>query len=170
MSDAAAVLVDVRSPLWVRAMGDPGAVCRSAALAALDVAGSKGGEVSIVLADDDFIRTLNREHRGKDSATNVLAFPLDGGSSSSDGDGGPHLLGDIVVAYEITAREAAAHGRPVSNRLSHLVAHAALHLIGYRHDDAVEAEAMERLEAEALAKLGIGDPYAELPVSAGAGV
>lgn len=160
---AAAVLVDVRSASWTRAVADPLALCRAAVGAALAVAGSPGGEVSIVLADDGFIRTLNRDHRGMDRATNVLAFPLELGPP----DPGPRLLGDIVLAYQTVAREAAAFGRSLSDRLAHLVAHATLHLIGYRHDDPAQAEAMERLETEALARLGIADPYA-VPAAAGA--
>jgi probable rRNA maturation factor len=167
MSTAAAVLVDMRSASWTRAVADPAAVCRAAVGAALAVAGSPDGEVSIVLADDGFIRTLNRDHRGKDRATNVLAFALEAGPLEP----GPRLLGDIVLAYETTAREAMEFGRTLSDRLAHLVAHATLHLIGYRHQDPAQAEAMERLEAEALARLGIADPYAmpaAVPAAAGA--
>ena len=156
MSIDSAVVVDVRSPQWTLAMADPAAVCREAVTAALAVAGSPGGEVSIVLADDGFIRTLNRDHRGEDRATNVLAFALEAGPLEP----GPRLLGDIVLAYETTLREASEFSRSLSDRLSHLVAHASLHLIGYRHDEPAQAEAMERLEAEALARLGIADPYA----------
>lgn len=156
------VVVDVRAPLWSREGLDPEDVCRAAAGAALAVAGSPGGEISIVLADDDFVRALNRDHRGKDCATNVLAFPLEPGELVP----GPLLLGDIVLAYESTASEAAAFGRSLSDRLAHLVAHAALHLIGYRHDGLAAAQAMERLEAEALARMGIADPYV-LPAAAG---
>ncbi len=167
MSAATTVLVDLRSASWARAVADPAALCRAAVGAALGVAGSPGGEVSIVLADDAFIRALNRDHRGEDRATNVLAFPLEAGPPDS----GPRLLGDIVLAYRTTAREAAEFGRSVSDRLAHLVAHATLHLIGYRHDEAARAGVMERLEAEALARLGIADPYtmpAAVPAAAGA--
>ncbi len=167
MSEDTVVIVDMRSPQWARSVADPAATCRDAVKAALDVAGSPGGEVSIVLADDEFIRILNRDHRGKDQATNVLAFALEADPIEP----GPNLLGDIIVAHETVAREASAFSRSQSDRLAHLVVHAALHLIGYRHDEPGQARAMEGLEVEALARLGLGDPYSmPTAVSAAAGV
>lgn len=163
MSDGAGVVVDMRSPLWARAVADPVKLCRAAVGAALAVAGSPGGEVGIVLADDAFMRKLNRDHRGQDRATNVLAFALEADPLEP----GPHLLGDIVLAYQTTAREATKFDRSLADRLTHLVAHATLHLIGYRHQEPAQAAAMERLETEALARLGIADPYA-VPAAAGA--
>ncbi|MHA1538605.1 MAG: rRNA maturation RNase YbeY [Alphaproteobacteria bacterium] len=156
MNAGATILVDLRAPQWARTVADPAGLCRKAVRAALDVAGAPDGEVSIVLGDDEFIRALNRDHRGQDRPTNVLAFALEAGEPSQPG---PRLLGDIVLAYETAAREAEACGRSLSDRLAHLVAHAALHLVGHRHEAGPEAEAMERLEAEALARLGIADPY-----------
>ena len=166
------VIVDMRLPAWGEAVDDPAKLCRRAVTAAFAVAGSPGGEVSVVLADDKFIRALNRDHRGKDRATNVLAFALEPGERADAlGETGPRLLGDIVLAYQTTAREAAAFDRSIGERLAHLVAHAALHLIGYRHDEPARAEAMEKLETEAMARLGIADPYALAaiaPAAAGA--
>ena len=164
MSAGATILLDLRATQWGRMVADPAGLCRKAVSAALAVAGAPGGEVSIVLGDDEFIRALNRDHRGQDRPTNVLAFALETGGLSQPG---PRLLGDIVLAYETTAREAEEFGRPLSDRLAHLVAHATLHLVGHRHEAGPEAEAMERLEAEALARLGIADPYA-MPAPAGA--
>ena len=72
------------------------------------------------------------------------------------------MLGDIVVAFETTRAEAEAQGITVADHLSHLIVHAMLHLLGYDHEDAPEAERMERLETTILGRLGIADPYAAL--------
>ncbi len=123
----------------------------AAATASGDLAVEAGAELSIVLADDAFVRNLNKAWRGKDQATNVLSFPTDE----------PMLLGDIVVAYETTAREAAAEAKSLADHLTHLVVHGFLHLVGFDHEDETEAEAMEGREAAILAALGIASPYAD---------
>ena len=73
---------------------------------------------------------------------------------------GPLLLGDIVVAYETSAREAAAEGRSLDDHLAHLIVHGMFHLLGYDHEDDGAADLMEGLEDRALAALGIASPYA----------
>lgn len=119
-----------------------------------DMAGDAGYEISIVLADDAFVRDLNRQYRNIDRPTNVLSFP------SGDEDGhGPVLLGDVVLAYETVAREAQAAGKSLSAHVTHLIIHGILHLLGYDHEDEQEAEEMEALETALLARLGITDPY-----------
>jgi probable rRNA maturation factor len=112
-----------------------------------------GVEVSILLCDDAFIADLNRRWRGVDKPTNVLAFP-----SGADPTAAP-VLGDIVIAFETAAREAAAADISLHDHVVHLVAHGFLHLVGYDHIDPVEAEEMEALEVTILARLGIADPY-----------
>lgn len=112
-----------------------------------------GVEVSIVLCDDAFIAELNQRWRGIGKPTNVLAFP-----SGADPATTP-VLGDIVIAFETAAREAAAAEISLHDHAAHLVTHGFLHLVGYDHVDEVEAEVMERLEVEVLARLGIADPY-----------
>ena len=71
------------------------------------------------------------------------------------------LLGDIVVAYETVAREAEAEGKSLADHFRHLVIHGLLHLLGEDHETEAEARRMEALEVEALASLGIADPYAD---------
>jgi probable rRNA maturation factor len=71
------------------------------------------------------------------------------------------MLGDIAIAYETTRREADDEQKPFDHHLSHLAVHGFLHLIGYDHENDVEAEAMETLEAEILAQLDIPNPYAD---------
>lgn len=116
----------------------------------------EGAELSLVFTDDAHVRGLNRQYRGKDSPTNVLSFP---GAPGKPGAYGP-LLGDIVVAEETVAREAADQALSFDDHLIHLVVHGFLHLLGYDHEDDAEAEIMEGMETQILAHLGIADPYA----------
>ncbi len=120
-------------------------------------------EISIRLTDDAEVQTLNAQYRQKDKPTNVLSFPmvqadlLDTiGQNSDDGE---VLLGDIVLAYETCAREAAEKGISVADHATHLIVHGTLHLLGYDHMVGMEAEAMEAIEIDALAALGLADPY-----------
>jgi probable rRNA maturation factor len=71
------------------------------------------------------------------------------------------MLGDIAIAYETARREADDEQKPFDHHLSHLTVHGFLHLVGYDHETDDEAEAMEALEIEILAQLGIPDPYAD---------
>lgn len=114
-------------------------------------------ELGVVFTDDARIRELNAGWRGKDRATNVLSFPAFPETRSGPL---PPLLGDIVLAAETVAGEAALEARPIENHISHLVVHGLLHLLGYDHESDAEAEEMEALERRALARLAIPDPYA----------
>jgi probable rRNA maturation factor len=69
-------------------------------------------------------------------------------------------IGDIVIAYETTAREAVADGKPFAHHLAHLAVHGYLHLLGYDHETDRDAKTMERLEVDILARLDVPDPYA----------
>jgi len=113
--------------------------------------GNARSEFAILLTTNAKLKSLNAEFRGKDRATNVLSFPASGP--------GPYL-GDIALAYGVTAEEAKDGEKPISAHASHLVVHGVLHLLGYDHQGAREARKMEALEIEILAELGIGDPYA----------
>ncbi|MEX2451736.1 MAG: rRNA maturation RNase YbeY [Rhodospirillales bacterium] len=163
---------------WERALPDFRTMCRSAVAAALAAASHvvetrdatedasrnaphdlSGAEISLVLTDDVFIRDLNCRYRDVDRATNVLAFP--GGETVGRVAGAPVLLGDVIVAYETAAAEAAAENKALANHVSHLIVHGTLHLLGYDHQADNEAETMEGLEIEALALLGIANPYAD---------
>ncbi|MEP9354576.1 rRNA maturation RNase YbeY [Xanthobacter sp. KR7-65] len=127
-----------------------------AALAALGEAVPVPCEVAITLTDDARIRVLNRDWRGMDKPTNVLSFPQ---PDLPEGADAPQPLGDIIVALQTLAAEAAAEGKAAENHLAHLVVHGTLHLMGYDHIEDHEAEEMEALEREILAGLGIADPY-----------
>jgi probable rRNA maturation factor len=149
------------SARWRERLPRRRAICVAAAEAAFATAKPKltrRTEVSVVLADDALLRRLNRQWRRIDAATNVLSF------SSLDLElppKAPFLLGDVVVAYETVSREAQEQGKDLADHLRHLVVHGILHLLGYDHDKPGEAEQMEALETQVLARLGVADPYAE---------
>jgi probable rRNA maturation factor len=157
------VEVSVGSEVWQREIASPEELCRDAVAAALVAGGQAGGgiEVSVLLADDAQQRILNRDYRGKDAPTNVLAFAVHEGGGNEEkrraADAPPLLLGDVVVAFETTVREAADQGVPLIDHLARLVVHGTLHLLGYDHQLESEAQQMERREDEALASLGARD-------------
>mgnify|MGYP001615704699 CR=1 FL=1 len=103
-------------------------------------------------------RALNRHYRGRDYATNVLSFPAELPEGLPKDVRLP-LLGDLVLCAPVVAREAREQGKPLNAHYAHLTVHGCLHLLGWDHEDAREAEAMEQLEREILATLGLPDPY-----------
>jgi probable rRNA maturation factor len=117
-------------------------------------------ELAVMLTDDAGIRVLNRNWRGQDKPTNVLSFPALQPTGPSPDDA-PRMLGDIAIAWETTRREADEEQKPFDHHLSHLAVHGFLHLVGYDHENDVDAEAMEHLERDILRVLGIPDPYAD---------
>jgi probable rRNA maturation factor len=143
------------SELWDEQKDADAMLRRAIAEAAADVS-AKNAELAVVLTDDSRVRALNRVWRGIDKPTNVLSFPA---KEARETQGAPALLGDIVIAYETTAREALAQGTPFLHYLAHLTVHGFLHLRGYDHEADDEAETMERLERTILARLDIPDPY-----------
>jgi probable rRNA maturation factor len=144
--------ISIESLLWNS--HDSEATVRRA-IAAAATPDTQDAELSVLLTDDAEIRALNAQWRQQDKPTNVLSFP-----APSSGNMQPRLLGDIVIAYETTAREAETEHKPFEHHLSHLTVHGFLHLLGYDHELDDEAETMERLEREILARLDIADPYA----------
>ena len=147
----------VEDPAWERDVADPAGTARRAAEAALSHP-ARGpapvnAELAIVLADDSFVRDLNRRYRDKDAPTNVLSFP----ASHTPVPDGP--LGDVILAHGTCRREAAEQDKPLAHHLSHLVVHGVLHLLGRVHEADDEAGRMEDEERAILAGLGIPDPY-----------
>lgn len=117
---------------------------------------------SVLFTSDAEVHTLNREWRQRDRPTNVLSFPMLERDELEvlAPDGPPVMLGDIALAHETCAREAAEKGVTLKAHATHLIVHGLLHLAGHDHVDSDEqAEAMEALETRILAKLGIADPY-----------
>jgi probable rRNA maturation factor len=139
----------------------------AAALVAAKVAPELGNprlSASLLFADDAEVHALNRQWRGKDKPTNVLSFPMLERAELLElaSDGPPELLGDLALALETCAREAAEKGITLEHHAAHLILHGLLHLAGYDHETSPQdARAMELLEIKALAQLGIADPYGD---------
>jgi probable rRNA maturation factor len=177
------ILVDCRR--WSRQRGAQALLRRAVAEAARALA-TGTGQLAIVLTDDSNIRSLNRQWRRKNAPTNVLSFPaayrsrhfpltqnrrragkrdrrsVAAAQVAGVGHGktaGVPLLGDIVIAYETTKREARAERKPFAHHLAHLAVHGFLHLAGYDHATDRQAQAMEKLEAAILSRLDVPDPY-----------
>jgi probable rRNA maturation factor len=178
----------VKSALWKEQRGAKAVLRRAIAEAACAVAAGEG-ELAIVLTDDSSIRTLNRDWRSKDASTDVLSFPATNNlcpsmrSENGRGTGKratrsarpagvqavgakgrktrsvPRLLGDIVIAYETTEREAHTERKPFADHLAHLAIHGFLHLLGYGHATGEEAKAMERVETAILTRLDVPNPH-----------
>jgi len=160
-ADALSIDVVVESPLWAES---PGAetVLREALAMAAAILSTSPAELAIVLTDDSGIRRLNRDWRSIDKPTNVLSFPMQtpGPIATAAPSAPPVMLGDIVIAFETTMREARAESKRFEDHLAHLAVHGFLHLLGQDHENDRDAEAMEGLERSILARLGISDPYA----------
>ena len=158
------IAISIEEASWSKLAPDAARLLRRAARDALAEARSDGWkgsrvghEISFVLTDDRRMRSLNRSYRGKDKPTNVLSFAaLD---STLPKASMPWLLGDVVLASGVVAREAKAQRKSFKDHLSHLAVHGVLHLLGYDHEQEKDAEAMEALEVAALAGMGIANPY-----------
>ena len=99
-------------------------------------------------------RALNHDYRGKDYATNVLTFAY------SEDEAEDTVRADLVLCTDVLQQEAAAQNKTVVAHVAHLVVHGVLHAQGYDHEDDAEAEEMEALETQVMARLGFADPYA----------
>ena len=116
-------------------------------------------EISVRIVDEAEGRALNKQFRKKDSATNVLSFPLLDVGLADLRDEMPLALGDIVICGPVVAREASEQGKKCSDHWAHMLVHGALHLFGYDHETDEQAQEMEALEIRILALGGVEDPY-----------
>lgn len=121
--------------------------------------GEPRASLALSLVGDAAIRRLNREHRGKDKATDVLSFPL---ASPHDvaSDGAPErLLGDIVISLDTAKRQARAYGATLDAELLRLLIHGLLHVLGHDHERPGEARRMRAEERRLAAAAGLPWPY-----------
>ncbi len=156
MAPDRAIMIDL-----VEEAGDWGAIDPAGRLPAIAAALSArlpevAGTLTLVLADDAFVRGLNGRFRNQDKPTNVLSFPS--GDPDPDAKAGAYL-GDVILAAGTLRAEAARDGKAPGDHFNHLTIHGILHLLGYDHISDSEAQHMERLEIDILADLGIDDPY-----------
>ena len=114
------------------------------------------GEMSIRVVGLAEGAALNETYRQRSGPTNVLSFPVEDASETD-----PPLLGDVVICAPVVMREAREQHKTAQAHWAHITVHGSLHLLGYDHEEAGEAEDMERLESAILAELGYPDPYAE---------
>lgn len=123
---------------------------------------ARRAEFTLLLTNDKAIKELNYDFRGQNKPTNVLSFPQFTRSQLKGlGRGkGPVYLGDVAMAFQYTADEAAKEGKFFCDHAVHLLIHGLLHLFGYDHMTALSAVRMERLETTLMAELGLPDPYA----------
>ncbi len=159
----------LEEPRWAAA--DLPALAERAARATLAHLGlaAEGFEISLLACDDARMAALNAEFRNKAGPTNVLSWPSQARGAARDGArpdlpapgdaADPFGLGDLALAFETCAREAAEAGRSLEDHAAHLVVHGVLHLLGHDHMRPKDAALMERLEVEILARLGVADPY-----------
>ena len=124
---------------------------KNAAALTLDQHGDNSGtSLTVVLTDDDRMRSFNKQYGGLDEATDVLSFPAENSSAPEDSD----YLGDILISYQRAAAQAEEEGHTVEQELELLTVHAVLHLLGHDHGTDDDKAAMWTAQEEMLAKLG----------------
>lgn len=111
-------------------------------------------ELTIRIVNSDESQQLNNQYRGKNKPTNVLSFPFEVPEGID-----LNLLGDLVVCAPVVQEEASEQKKTLVDHWAHMVIHGCLHLLGYDHINDDEAEEMETLEINILAKLTINNPY-----------
>ncbi|MGL5011335.1 MAG: rRNA maturation RNase YbeY [Paracoccaceae bacterium] len=124
--------------------------------------------IALLACDDTRIAALNADFRGKPQPTNILSWPSEERAADNPGvipaapegdPADPVELGDLAIAYDTCAQEAADQGKAMADHVTHLIVHGVLHLLGYDHIDDEDADLMETTEVRILARLGIADPY-----------
>ena len=114
-------------------------------------------EITIRIVDEEEIRDLNKQYRNKDKATNVLSFPYEPYPGIAT-----RLLGDILICAPVVEQEAKTMNKPLLDHWAHMVVHGTLHLLGYDHEEDIDANVMENLETEIMVKLGFSPPYGDI--------
>jgi probable rRNA maturation factor len=129
----------------------------------LDAAGEPSASLSLSFVGDRAIRTLNRRHRGKDRATDVLSFPLlehtNGRVKAASSHAAERLLGDVVISLDTARRQAGAYDATLDAEVQRLLIHGVLHLLGHDHERPREGAKMRSAERRLAAAIGLPWPY-----------
>ena len=141
--------LEIENARWRRAHGLSARLKRAVRAALIEAGADETSDLTLLLTTDRRIQNLNHDFRGKDTPTNVLSFPARAQT----------YLGDIAIAYGVTAKEAKAAGKTLQDHAIHLAVHGVLHLLGYDHVTSRKAKVMEPMETRILATLNISDPY-----------
>lgn len=114
-------------------------------------------EISVSFVDNDQIREMNRQYRNKDSATDVLSFPLgENGEYDTNHETGAKILGDIVISMPKAVEQANTYGHTLEREVGYLTAHSVLHLLGYDHEQGgLERVRMREKEERVMQELGL---------------
>jgi probable rRNA maturation factor len=138
----------------VRRSGVDARALKAVALVLLGAVDEPDAAISLTIVDDETIREINRDFRGKDKATDVLSFPLEPEPFSQE-----RLLGDIVISIDTARRQAADYDAPVQNEIYRLLIHGLLHVLGHDHEEAEDRVIMEREERRLADAIGMPWPY-----------
>jgi probable rRNA maturation factor len=142
----------------VRRSGVDGRALVAAAQTLLNTCDEADSSISLTLVNDAAIRELNRTHRGKDAATDVLSFPLEPDGSAEAGDP-ERLLGDVVISVDTARRQAADYDAELQSEMYRLLIHGLLHVLGHDHEEPDEREVMTREERRLAAAIALPWPY-----------
>jgi probable rRNA maturation factor len=143
----------------VRRSGVDGRALVATAGRLLDALGESGASLSVRLVGDRAIRAINREHRGKDAATDVLSFSLREPDAGAGQQAPERLLGDVVISVDTARRQADGYDASLQDELYRLLIHGVLHVMGYDHEAPGERRAMQRQERHLAATIGLQWPY-----------
>ena len=156
-------MLEVQVQYGIPRRGLPGVQRLHRAAQAAWQGGVASAQVTLRIVDAAEGQALNARFRGQDKPTNVLSFPAEAFDLPQASELlGPTYLGDIVLCAPVLAAEAEAQGKSLAAHYVHMVVHGLLHLQGFDHDTAAQAQIMEALECDILASLGYPDPYQAL--------
>lgn len=128
--------------------------CCNAVLQSENFEGS--AEISVTFVDNEEIRKLNSQYRNKDTATDVLSFPMgENGVYDINMETGAKILGDVVLSMEKAIEQSKAYGHSLQREVAYLTAHSVLHLLGYDHIESMERVRMREKEELIMTKLGL---------------
>lgn len=128
-------------------------ITRRAVLATLNAHNLEDYEVSVLLTDDSHMTELNREYRGINAPTDVLAFAMREDEDSNLMN--PNILGDIVISLETAERQAITETHSLEEEVAFLTVHGVLHLLGYDHQTEEEAAVMFNKQNAILQRLQV---------------